>query len=523
LNSLSQTSCDVEKPAQDPSRLRIVEWVLLLSVLACASFTIARSWIRIHYDYQLDYAEGSILNSSWRLAQGGALYRPLHQAPYQIDPYPPFIYKAVGFVVAHTGLNFFYPRLLALLAALATCLMASILVRHWTRRWELALAFGLLPLTIPIVQPWLGVLRYDFIGLALTFAGLAVFEIFPKHRFWSLPFFFLAVSGLYTLIAAPAACCLYLWTTGQKKKGVLFGALLTAAMIAGVLYGHHVTGGWMERHLFKSQHSPFSISQLASFVQGILRTNPLLLLLSTVILIKSFKERKPGVLPIYLCTVAATSFTLGKVGAASNHMLQLIVVASISAAVAYDWMCRNANSDWGLVLALSSLALVTLANTPLRTRRPIEELSECGKAYAAIKDGLGERILADNVGALLMAHKPVYVSDPFAYRWLVATGELPDEDLRRMIVKHEFSSIVVDRVVEGDESDLDRWPLNLRAEMRNNYQLTKEFTCNDAKFVYEPRQASPPATAGRVASEQNTAAAISRTEQASEQQTSLPQ
>jgi hypothetical protein len=486
-----------------------LETLFLIAVVVCGFFTVARTLVRIQSQFQLDYAEGSILGSSWRVAQGGSLYQPLRGVPYQIDPYPPFIYKLVSLVITHTGLSFVYPRFLALTAAVVACLLAAILIHCWTRRWKLALAFGLLPLTVAVVQGWLGILRYDLIGIALTMAGLIVFVVFPRHRFWSLPLFVLAVGGLYTLVSAPAACCIYLWLEGQKKKGVLFGACLAGALLAGLLYGQHASAGWMVHHLFKTQHSPYSISQLASLVQGLLRGYALLLLLSAVVIWKSIREKQLSLLAIYWCLVVGASLSLGKVGAAGNHMLHLVFAACISAAVAYDWMRRNSSGDWGLVLALSTLILVTIANTPFRPKKPIDELGECGQAYAAIRGNLGDRILADNIGALVLAGKSVYVTDPFAYRWLVTYAGLPDTDLRRMITYREFTSIVIDRGVEDKETDLDRWPEDVRRAIRANYQLKRTFICNDARFVYEPKDA-PRTTQDEVQTKQSAPHTVNR-------------
>jgi len=298
---------------------------------------------------------------------------------------------------------------------------------------------------------------------------------------------------------------LYLWIEGDKKKGVLFGACLAGALLAGLFYGQHASAGWMGRHLFKTQHSPYSISQLASVVQGLLRGYAILLLLSAVVVWKSIREKQISLLAIYWFLVAGTSLSLGKVGAERNHMLQLIFVACMSAAAAYDWMRRNSSGDWGLALVLSTLILITIANTPLRPRKPIADLSECGQAYAAIRGDLGDRILADNIGALLLAGKGVYVSDPFAYRWLVKNAGLPDEDLRRMIAYREFSSIVIEFGVEDRETDLlDRWPDDVRQAMRENYQLKEKFNCTDAKFVYQPRHALSRATRDEVHAKQST-------------------
>ncbi len=471
-----------------------LETVFLVAVIVCASFTVTRSLIRMHSPFQMDYAEGTILSSALRLSHGGSLYQPIRSLPYQFDPYPPFIYKLVSVMIAERGVGLFYPRLLALAAALLACFFATLFIRHWTGRWKLAVAFGLLPLTVAPLQAWLGILRYDFIGIALTMIGLSVFVQFPKLRFWSLPFFILAVAGLYTLVAAPAACCLWLWTQGERKKSFLFGAFFGGALVVGFLYGQHASAGAMAYHLFKTQHSPYSVSQLASFSQGFLRGYGLLAALSAVVVWKCIREKKVSLAVLYWLLVAGTSLSMGKVGASQNHLLQFIFAACISAAVAYDWLRRESVADSGLILVLCTLIITTVANTPLRVSRPIEDLSGCRQAYNAVKADLGDRVLSDNVGALVLAGKPIYISDPFVYRWLVMNGGFPDTELRRMIDARQFSAIVLDNQPDTEEADGGRWPGTIRQAILNNYQLKEEFVCNDARFVYEPKETSSTST-----------------------------
>jgi hypothetical protein len=474
--------------ARGPTRLLDhLEMLLLLAVVVCGLFTVIRTLIRIHLPFEMEYVEGVILNSAWRAAHGGALYLPLRGLPYQIDPYPPLIYKLVGFLLKHTELSFFYPRVVVLTAALMACSLASFVIHHWTHRWKPSLAFGFLPLTVAMVQTWLGIIRYDLIGIALTMAGIAIFVLFPRYRFWSLPFFALAVAGLYTLVAAPAACCLYLWIRHEKPKSLLFGACLSAVLIAGFLYGQHATAGYMGYHLFKTQHSPYSISRLAGFVEALLRGYSLLILFSLVIVWKGFKGKETSFIALYWLLVAGTALSLGKIGAAQNHLLQLVFASCIGAGVGYEWVRQNSSGDWGLAVALASLIAVTAANTPFRLRKQVEDISQCGQAYKAIRQDLGDRVLADNVGALVLAGKPVYVSDPFVFRWLVQGAGLRDDDLRGMIGARKFSAIALDSPVDGRETDEVLWPEDVRQEIRKNYQLTEQFTCSGANFVYQPR------------------------------------
>jgi len=66
--------------------------------------------------------------------------------PYEIDPYPPFIYKIVGSLLKDTDWVSFIPRLLVLAAAIVTCLLAAILIHHWDKAVDgVALIFACFP------------------------------------------------------------------------------------------------------------------------------------------------------------------------------------------------------------------------------------------------------------------------------------------------------------------------------------------------------------------------------------------
>jgi hypothetical protein len=222
-----------------------------------------------------------------------------------------------------------------------------------------------------------------------------------------------------------------------------------------------------------------------------LRGYALLFLLGAVVVLKSLRERRIELVTIYWLLAVATSLSLGKIGAGQNHFLQLIFATSIAAGVAYDWLRRNAANDSGLALVLATLAVVAIANTPLRINKPIDDLCDCDKVYAAMRNDWGPRILSDNIGGLVLANKPVYVSDPFVYRWLIKSGTMPDTDLRRAISNHEFTSIVLNHSVEAAETDDDRWPESVREAIRQSYQLQAVYSCNDAKYLYVPRPANP--------------------------------
>jgi hypothetical protein len=73
---------------------------------------------------------------------------------------------------------------------------------------------------------------------------------------------------------------------------------------------------------------------------------------------------------------------------------------------------------------------------------PYATVQDCDRVYAMVKQYPGDRVLSENVGALVLAGKTVWVSNPFVYSQLVMRGSWPDAGLERMVRNREFDLIV---------------------------------------------------------------------------------
>ena len=393
----SQLEAWTSSPDTKPSRAcEVLETLLFIVVLAAAFLTSTRAWYRMHWPFQMDYAEGTILNSAWRLAQGGALYPPPSGMPYQIDPYPPFIYHLVGFAMKHEGIDFSAP--------VSLCIRGG---RH-----RLSAGDNVDPsLGRPLeagFDVWLAS-AHDRGGTGMAGGGPIRFRRRCVND--GGVGYICSVSKIPAIIPSfirdcrrrplhPCGRSLLMLSIfvdpAREENSIVLGACFAALLISGFLYAQHASSGLIVYHLFRTQHSPYSLSQLASFGQMFLRGYALLFLLSAAIVWKAIREKR--MISSLFTRRRATSLSLGKIGAAQNHILQLVFAICITSAVAYDWIRRNSPQDWGLALVLSSLILITMTNVPLRPKKPIEELSGCGEAYAAVHSDLGDRIFSDNVG-----------------------------------------------------------------------------------------------------------------------------
>jgi hypothetical protein len=93
-------------------------------------------------------------------------------------------------------------------------------------------------------------------------------------------------------------------------------------------------------------------------------------------------------------------------------------------------------------------------------------------------------ILADDVGLLLLAGKPVRYDDPSTQGPAAWSGVWDDSGLREEIAQGRFSAIMIpDDISEDPYDGIGRWTSQMRAAMRSRYKLA----FRDSIFTYVPQ------------------------------------
>lgn len=87
-----------------------------------------------------------------------------------------------------------------------------------------------------------------------------------------------------------------------------------------------------------------------------------------------------------------------------------------------------------------------------------------------------------------MAGKPVQLSDPYIWSWLVRRKGWSDAELQSLVRARAFDAVILRGPIEwqkglGGES---RWPLPFLNALQENYRPTRAFACQDAAIAYEP-------------------------------------
>jgi hypothetical protein len=464
------------------------EVFFVLSAIVGASAVLAKAALDLPRPFQMDYGEGHVLALATRIAYGLGAYPPATEPPYVMNPFGPVPVYLLGECVKLFGVSFTVPRILVVASGVWCAALIALLVRHWGGAPQVALAFGLLFLTRPLLQDWLPRLRVDLIGLGFALTGLYVFA---KSRRWYLSpvLFVAAVFSKSTLVAAPAACLLYAAVRKEGEKAFRFAAscmVLGALVFLCVQRGTH---GWFGFNMFWLNATwPYSLQSALWYLRAEMRDDRFLVLLALGLAYYARSSPAHWLPLIYLGISALTSLAVGKPGGSFNYFLEWQAVLCLCAGLAYHLLRTNYGFRSGVSALLPVVLGVLLLAGVYKKLRPSPNFSGCPQAYDYARNSPGGRILSENIGAQVVAGKAPLVFDPFLWTHQVLEGGWPDTEVIHSIRSRQIDLIVLSSDVGALRKNpkLRRWPPSVLDAIQENYRLTGEFNCLDARAFYKP-------------------------------------
>jgi hypothetical protein len=519
---------EARDPASTPPPTWWKGWVFLVCQLIVLGWAARDLWqhlaaIRQHVGlpFQVDYEEGNILNALVRITHGLTPYPDPHAIPNILNPYGPVAYYLLAIPVKLFGVSFLGPRLVIVASVAAICVLVALAITRLTGSRLTGLVFGAIYGTLPVVESFSSVLRVDFLALALIAAGVYVFcrgftglatedtEAKNQQESFSLPSSVSSVAGLsvlgsaalfaaallvkYTYVAAPLACMLWLITRKQWRQAARFAATMAAMCAVALAIVTAATRGAILTHLFLTHYDPFYWSVYLLRLSDVIARHRVLAVLAAALLIPDLLRRRISLPALWLLMATLTAATAGKLGSNWNHFLEWPAALCLCAGLGWERLSRI--RPRALAVAVTVAAAAWLCIFLWRERSlpfdPFATVQECGQAYALVKQHPGDRVLSENVGALVLAGKTVWVSNLFVYSQAVMRGGWPDAGLERMLRNREFDVIVAQWnyplypsfISDGAERFS---PAAVRAIVEN-YRVVRTFMCTDARVIFEKK------------------------------------
>jgi len=435
-------------------------------------FPLNRAILALRYPYQLDYAEGYVAVESWQLSRGEGMYPSLGNYPFLVGNYPPLYPLLCAPFFLAFGPSLFWGRLICVLSALGICaVMIYIIGRREGWFLPVVLSPVLFFCTYELYE-WIGYARVDLPAIFLSILGLAFLsgEMTKSRVRCALVCFVLSLFTKQVQIFAPLSGCLYLILKHRKTGlrftawfvGLIFGIFILLSLLTRgqyykhtVLYNANVYDWWQIknvwlRHIFRFY--PFYLASLflvgMAAIFGWAR--------------RWIKERRfpaPDVFSIYAILGALSFFTIGKVGAASNYLLEFHAALCLFFGLQIsrighlhkEYVTRSVQICLivilGILINLHSLYVVK--QHPLIFSRPNPHKLDFAKGNKML-DIIGDfpdPVLCEQPIFLLLSGKKV-VFQPFIMSQLHKEGKWNQEAFVRDLSQKRFSLIVTGQDVE---------------------------------------------------------------------------
>lgn len=443
--------------------------------------------------FQYDYEEGNILNAISRILHSATPYPDPHALPSILNPYGPAAYYLLAIPAKLFGVSFLYPRLLIVACAFVVATLIAMEIRRQSGSALLGAAFAFVFLAIPNVQQWMWLLRVDMLGLAFTAAGLVMFSNElqtptkqPRTLVLALLFAIAALVKI-SLLAAPAACFAGLALHRRHPEAARL-ALQTLSMFAIVMGAFAiVTHGAVLTDVFCTHPDPFSFRVYTQGLTGMIVAAWPLVLLAILAIARDLAQRRycPAVLWVMVATF--TAITAGKLGSNTNHFVEWNAALCMAAAIGVLEIRKSFSTVAAPAVVLIVVAAV-LAMQPSFAAEPLNR--DCYQAYNSAREQAGDE-LSENVGALVLGGKKVWVSNPYVLAQLVEHSGWSDAALVEMVRQRRFAAIyshydylgIPAYLAHGTERES---PELLRA-IADNYDASTGFACQDMGVVYRPK------------------------------------
>lgn len=294
-----------------------------------------------------------------------------------------------------------------------------------------------------------------------------------------------------------------------RWRTVAFGMIYAGLVLGGSLLLDGLTGGQYNAHVWGMHLSvPWTPALLQKYIALLAPYWPAILLAAALIA-HALREGRGLVIACYALVVPISLVGAGDMGANHNHLLESLLAIGLATSWAAGWMVellagvaparlgaddgrsRRAESQASslkpaLGLGIALLLAIQIARAYQPQQWYIGELapSDAPARFLAFIRATPGEILADDVGLLVAAGRPLRYDDPIGMGLAARSGAWDQSGLIQEIAERRFSAILLPLNLEKERVDpAGRWTTELLAAIREHYRLAHR----DVIFTYVPR------------------------------------
>jgi len=483
--------------------LRAAWWVALASAVGLFGVVAIRTML---YPHEVAVSEGAVGLAVRSILDGVAPYDESRwlAPPFVIVHYTPLYYWVTALAMRGLETEFMAGRLVSTLATLATAAVAGLIAHRKTRSVSMGIAAGGLWLSFYQVAFWGTIQRVDALAILFESLGLLTFMRARQQErigYGAVPWFVAAWATKQVMIVGLLACIVAL---AVEDRGRLARALKLAAaggtsilaVLAGLLLwsgGGFWTAAW---HGTVSGHAdpPWVIFLNAELFFGS-PWNMVMLILASAAAWLTPGDRLLGIY-LVLGMVTAVAFDANLPRFFPPMLAMAVLVPMLLEGLRAQPAVRTAVLA-ALVLTFGAHQLYEMRSLVRERILTLHDGNERLELAAAVRrhTSAGGPVLAQDVGMLLSAGRPVTMADPLVFSILTGNGAWRPDILVEGIRERRYEAVVLNRPLEALEATewTTLWIYPAREVLADNYRLAETVTIDQhwrflepTRYVYVP-------------------------------------
>ncbi len=436
-----------------------VESILLgIAVVVAASSFVYHAYRVVPFPYELANGEELLLRAAVQIARDEPVYSDVNDLPFIWFGKPPLFPALAGLLIPPLGKSLVCTRLLAALSSLLTSLVIIGIIRQAGRGIVASATCGIAYLGSIFVYQWGAWGRVD--PTALLFSLLAILAVLrrPDRRGTLLAAFgcLLSLYTKHTQWAAPIAIVLWLVWRRQWRDALAFVVFLVAVGGALFLLLCLATQGQFFLHVLAYNAQAYSYRAFLGYWRAYLLTHGGIVAVALLSAVYGLRARRLCLPLLYFVTSALMTVTVGRVGASSNHFLELVAATMILVGVGWHALVRRTEYASVVIPAILLLQLVwfkVFPFSPLTAHYPTGPSFgytprasdvEAGEEIDRFVKSAGGEILTEGGGFALRNGKELY-ANPLGLSILDRRGLAADgiARLEHAVATHRFSLVIL--------------------------------------------------------------------------------
>lgn len=476
--------------------LRVGFWVALASAAGLFGVVAIRTML---YPHEVAVSEGAVGLAVRSILEGVAPYDESRwlAPPFVIVHYTPLYYWVTALAVRGLGTEFMAGRLVSTLATLGVAVVAGRIAHRKTRSISMGIAAAGLWLSFYQVTFWGTIQRVDALAILFESLGLLTFTRARQRDrvgYGAVPWFVAAWATKQVMIVGLLACIVALAAEDRgrlaraARLAIAGGTSILGVLAALVVWsgGGFWTAAW-DGTVSGHADPPWVIFLNAELFFGSPWNMVMLILASAAAWLI------PGdrLLGIYLALgmVTAVAFDANLPRFFPPMLAMAVLVPMLLEAVRAQPAVRAALLA-ALVLTFGAHQLYEMRSLVRERILTLHDGNERLEFAEAVRrhTSAGGPVLAQDVGMLLSAHRPVAMADPLVFSILAGNGAWRPDILVEGIRERRYEAVVLNRPLEALEETewTTLWIYPAREVLADNYRLAETVTIDQHWRFLEP-------------------------------------